>query len=233
VSPLDDVNGVRRQKWPLGSTCALQAHILVCFLAFVLWKSLEMWQSRAGLGNSPRIILEELKRIQSRRSANRNAWPDSPALRDPARPGTGRSPQSSRNRPAKANAPRRATLASSRTQRLIFTRHQKCSANFLAKALICLQGGSDSAQVGLGCPDAWAFGSIDGQLHVRRPRRQKNRLEAVPVGRRLFSGCHGCGLRMNGRFAAKSGHSITDKLFGISLSVDDCIAFVTLLVFTT
>jgi hypothetical protein len=24
-----------------------------------------MWQSRAGLGNSPRIILEELKRIQS------------------------------------------------------------------------------------------------------------------------------------------------------------------------
>jgi transposase len=43
----------------------VQAHILVCFLAFVLWKSLEMWQSRAGLGNSPRIMLEELKRIQS------------------------------------------------------------------------------------------------------------------------------------------------------------------------
>ncbi len=43
----------------------LQAHILVCFLAFVLWKSLEMWQQRAGLGNSPRTILEELARIQS------------------------------------------------------------------------------------------------------------------------------------------------------------------------
>jgi transposase len=43
----------------------VQAHILVCFLAFVLWKSLEMWQSRAGLGNSPRTILEELARIQS------------------------------------------------------------------------------------------------------------------------------------------------------------------------
>src|SRR5216683_2945090 len=27
----------------------VQAHILVCFLAFVLWKSLEMWQTRAGL----------------------------------------------------------------------------------------------------------------------------------------------------------------------------------------
>jgi transposase len=43
----------------------VQAHILVCFLAFVLWKSLEMWQERAGLGNSPRTILEELARIQS------------------------------------------------------------------------------------------------------------------------------------------------------------------------
>ncbi len=43
----------------------VQAHILVCFLAFVLWKCLEMWQSRASLGNSPRTILEELARIQS------------------------------------------------------------------------------------------------------------------------------------------------------------------------
>jgi len=43
----------------------VQAHILVCFLAFVLWKSLEMWQQRAGLGNSPRTILDELARIQS------------------------------------------------------------------------------------------------------------------------------------------------------------------------
>src|SRR5215475_4020255 len=43
----------------------VQAHILVCFLAFVLWKCLEMWQQRAGLGNSPRTILEEFARIQS------------------------------------------------------------------------------------------------------------------------------------------------------------------------
>jgi hypothetical protein len=43
----------------------VQAHILVCFLAFVLWKTLELWQSRAGLGNSPRTLLEELARIQS------------------------------------------------------------------------------------------------------------------------------------------------------------------------
>jgi hypothetical protein len=32
----------------------VQACILACFLAFVRWKSLEMWQQRAGLGNSPR-----------------------------------------------------------------------------------------------------------------------------------------------------------------------------------
>jgi transposase len=41
------------------------AHILVCFLAYVLWKTLEQWQSRAGLGNSPRTILEEIGRIHS------------------------------------------------------------------------------------------------------------------------------------------------------------------------
>jgi len=41
------------------------AHIFVCFLAYVLWKTLEQWQKRAGLGNSPRTILEELGAIQS------------------------------------------------------------------------------------------------------------------------------------------------------------------------
>jgi transposase len=43
----------------------VQAHILVCFLAFVLWKTLEMWQQRAGLGNSPRTVLDEIARIQA------------------------------------------------------------------------------------------------------------------------------------------------------------------------
>lgn len=43
----------------------VQAHILVCFLAYVLWKTLEQWQVRAGLGNSPRTMLDEIGRIQS------------------------------------------------------------------------------------------------------------------------------------------------------------------------
>ncbi|MCG2726076.1 MAG: IS1634 family transposase, partial [Elusimicrobia bacterium] len=43
----------------------VQAHIMICFLAYILWKFLEQWQSRAGLGNSPKTILEELGCIQS------------------------------------------------------------------------------------------------------------------------------------------------------------------------
>lgn len=42
----------------------VEAHILVCFVAFCLWKTLEGWQARAGLGNSPRTVLDELGRIQ-------------------------------------------------------------------------------------------------------------------------------------------------------------------------
>jgi transposase len=43
----------------------VQAHFFVCFLAYVLWKTLEQWQARAGLGNSPRTILEELHGLES------------------------------------------------------------------------------------------------------------------------------------------------------------------------
>lgn len=42
-----------------------QAHIFICFLAYVLWKLLEKWQSRAGLGDSPRTVMEELGHIYS------------------------------------------------------------------------------------------------------------------------------------------------------------------------
>ena len=43
----------------------VRAHIFVCFLAYALWKTLEQWQAHAGLGNSPRTILEELRQVQS------------------------------------------------------------------------------------------------------------------------------------------------------------------------
>ncbi len=42
-----------------------QAHILVCFLALAMWRTLEQWMSGCGLGTSPRKLLEELREIRS------------------------------------------------------------------------------------------------------------------------------------------------------------------------
>lgn len=41
----------------------VQAHILVCFLAYVLWKCLAQMAKHAGLGNEPRTVLEEIKNL--------------------------------------------------------------------------------------------------------------------------------------------------------------------------
>jgi transposase len=43
----------------------IKAHILVCFIAYALWKTLQQWQSRAGLGHAPRTILTEFARIHA------------------------------------------------------------------------------------------------------------------------------------------------------------------------
>jgi len=43
----------------------VEAHILVCFLAYAMWKVLQGWMQKAGLGSSPTTILEELRRIVS------------------------------------------------------------------------------------------------------------------------------------------------------------------------
>jgi transposase len=40
------------------------AHILVCFLAYVLWKTLGQMVKSAGLGDEPRRVLEELGKIR-------------------------------------------------------------------------------------------------------------------------------------------------------------------------
>jgi len=42
----------------------VQAHILVCFIAFVLWKCLAQMCKRNGLGNEPRKIVDEIKHIK-------------------------------------------------------------------------------------------------------------------------------------------------------------------------
>ncbi len=43
----------------------VKAHILVCFLAYVLWKTLGQWMHRSGLGEAPRTLLLELAKIKS------------------------------------------------------------------------------------------------------------------------------------------------------------------------
>jgi transposase len=43
----------------------VEAHILVCFLAYVLRKTLDGWCRQAGLGSSVTTVLEEMARIQS------------------------------------------------------------------------------------------------------------------------------------------------------------------------
>lgn len=43
----------------------VEAHILVCFLAYAMWKTLAGWMSGAGLGDAPRTLLYELAKIKS------------------------------------------------------------------------------------------------------------------------------------------------------------------------
>jgi transposase len=43
----------------------VQAHVLVCFLAYVLWKTLGQMCKYAGLGEEPRKVLDELAAIQT------------------------------------------------------------------------------------------------------------------------------------------------------------------------
>jgi len=43
----------------------VKAHILVCFLAYVLWKTLGGWMCKSGLGDAPRSLLSELAKIKS------------------------------------------------------------------------------------------------------------------------------------------------------------------------
>jgi transposase len=42
-----------------------QAHILICFLALAMWRSLQQWMKASGLGTAPRKLLEELRELKS------------------------------------------------------------------------------------------------------------------------------------------------------------------------
>jgi len=43
----------------------VKAHILVCFLAYVMWKTLAGWMRGSGLGDAPRSLLDEIVKIKT------------------------------------------------------------------------------------------------------------------------------------------------------------------------
>jgi hypothetical protein len=47
------------------STARVEAHILVCFLALALWRTLEMWMRGKGLGTCARRLVEEVATLKS------------------------------------------------------------------------------------------------------------------------------------------------------------------------
>jgi transposase len=42
-----------------------QAHILVCFIALAMWRTLQQWMKASGLGTAPRKLIEELRELKS------------------------------------------------------------------------------------------------------------------------------------------------------------------------
>jgi transposase len=43
----------------------VQSHILVCFIAYAMWKTLGGWMKASGLGDSPRELLEEMAAVKT------------------------------------------------------------------------------------------------------------------------------------------------------------------------
>lgn len=42
-----------------------QAHILVCFIALAMWRTLQQWMKTSGLGTAPGKLLEEMREVKS------------------------------------------------------------------------------------------------------------------------------------------------------------------------
>jgi transposase len=42
-----------------------QAHIMVCFLALAMWRTLQQWMKSSGLGTAPRKLIEEMREVRS------------------------------------------------------------------------------------------------------------------------------------------------------------------------
>jgi hypothetical protein len=117
-------------------------------LAEILWKTLEMWQSRSGLGNSPRTLLGELARISSHDVVLPTAAHGDIGLRCVTQPDAAQAALLDR---LGLVLPKRMRLSENQRPalaRLKPTPSSKCSGDFSAKALIQLLRPTDCAQVG-------------------------------------------------------------------------------------
>ncbi|MCO8123344.1 hypothetical protein NHH03_16460 [Stieleria sp. TO1_6] len=56
---------ISRTKVETASKRNLDAHLLVCFLAYVMWETLGGLCEQAGLGTEPRRVMDELGEIRS------------------------------------------------------------------------------------------------------------------------------------------------------------------------
>ena len=52
-----------QRGWPNSERA--QAHILVCFLALVMWRTLQQWMQTCGLGTAPLKLFQEMAEIRS------------------------------------------------------------------------------------------------------------------------------------------------------------------------
>ena len=43
----------------------VQAHVLFSFLAYAMWKTLQAWMERSGVGRGARTVIEEFARIKA------------------------------------------------------------------------------------------------------------------------------------------------------------------------
>src|SRR5260370_2364649 len=143
-----------------------------------------MWQHRAGLGNYPRTLLEELARIQSHDVVLPIATHGEIRLRCVTQPDFAQSALIDRPGVVLPKRMRLAdatgtVLAPTAGLRLGFTK--KCSGDFFAKSLIFLGRGVDSAQVGLAHPMNTGADPIEyaGGLRVRAVHSMINRESAL------------------------------------------------------
>jgi hypothetical protein len=61
---MSDLRSTRVTEWHQKED-RVRSHVLICFLAYAMWKTLAGWMKGAGLGDAPRTLLYEFAKIKS------------------------------------------------------------------------------------------------------------------------------------------------------------------------